>query len=286
LKAAERSGFAIRVPFDERHPPRDALLEVTPWIGTRRGRRLYGVVEPALPTPSAEYVELVGGGFNLGFETLGFLIELAGLRPGERVLDIGCGTGRVAYALAHYLAPEARYEGFDVLERLVTWCRETIAPRHPRFGFTRVDVRNTFYNPAGTIEARDLAFPYPTGSFDVAFAASVFTHLLADEVTHYLDETRRVLRPGGRFLSSWFLFDDEAWRLHERGASGLRFAHRVGDAFASDRDVPEAVTAFDERRVQRWLAERGFVVEGTLRGSWSGRARYGTFQDFLVLRRR
>lgn len=283
LATARDAGFTVRVPVAV--PPVDALVEVTSWAGGRRGRRLYGVAAPSLPTPSAENVEVTGGDFGLGFETLGLLVEMAGLRPDEDVLDVGCGTGRAAWALAYYLGPEGSYRGFDVIERLVSWCREGISPRHPRFAFTRLDVRNSFYNPTGTVEARHVSFPYDAETFDVAFAASVFTHMLGDEVRRYLDETQRLLRPGGRFLSSWFLFDDEARRLHAAGKSGLRFAYRAGEGWTTTPEAPEAVIAFDEARVRDWLARRGFAVEACVRGWWSGRARYGTFQDFLVLRR-
>ena len=43
------------------------------------------------------------------------------------------------------------------------------------------------------------------GGRDVAFLTSVFTHMLPEDVEHYLDELARVLKPGGRTLITWFL---------------------------------------------------------------------------------
>jgi SAM-dependent methyltransferase len=243
-------------------------------------------VEPSLPVPSECNVELVGGSFNVGFELLGYLIGFAGLRPDDDVLDIGCGTGRAAYALAYYLDPSASYAGFDIVEELVAWCRDVISPRRPNFQFVRVDIRNSFYNPHGTIRPSEFTFPYPDGSFDVAFANSVFTHMLTPEVTRYLEEAARVLRPGGRCLTTWFLFDDEATRLHAAGKGQLRFQSQVGDTKVTDPRVPEAVAGFDEARVLRWVRECGFEVETSQPGWWSGRRSYTSFQDILVLRRR
>ena len=44
-----------------------------------------------------------------------FLIAHCGLQPGHRVLDVGCGVGRLAVALTSYLNTDGRYEGFDIV---------------------------------------------------------------------------------------------------------------------------------------------------------------------------
>ena len=56
-----------------------------------------------------------GGDFHaMGEALLRQLVETAGLMPDDRVLDIGCGTGRVAGPLAGYLGAPGGYAGFDV----------------------------------------------------------------------------------------------------------------------------------------------------------------------------
>ena len=47
-------------------------------------------------------------------------------------------------------------------------------------------------------KASEYTFPYEDGEFDVVVLTSVFTHMLPDDVAHYLDEIARVLKPGGR----------------------------------------------------------------------------------------
>ena len=49
-------------------------------------------------------------------------IDLGGLKPEHRVLDIGSGIGRVAIPLTEYLNEKGSYEGFDVVELGVNWC--------------------------------------------------------------------------------------------------------------------------------------------------------------------
>ena len=71
------------------------------------------LAESVLPVPREEDTRTVGGGDYLGISKrlLGLFIQLAGLKPDAHVLDVGCGFGRVAYALAHYPAPRRNTKG-------------------------------------------------------------------------------------------------------------------------------------------------------------------------------
>jgi SAM-dependent methyltransferase len=211
------------------------------------------------------------------------LVSDAGLAPGGRVLDIGCGIGRVARALPARLGPEGSYAGFDVSAEAVRWCARRYARRHPAFEFTHLDVRNARYNPDGAVAARDVRFPYPDGDFDVAAATSVFTHLPADEVDRYLSEVARVLRPGGRLLATFFLLDAGARERLRAGATALAFPHEHWPAAFADAELPEAAVAYDEAWVLERLAAHGLTPRGApRRGTWSGATRDGGFQDVIV----
>src|SRR5262245_4635138 len=71
------------------------------------------------------WLRLAGDGdfVTVGERLAGHCRELAGLRTNEDVLEIGCGPGRVARALAGYLGPSGTYCGFDVMRPAVRWCR-------------------------------------------------------------------------------------------------------------------------------------------------------------------
>ena len=209
-----------------------------------------------------------------GDEFLGHFVELAGLRTDERVLDIGCGIGRMARPLAGYLGPEGAYEGFDIVPEGIAWCSGRYPPN---FAFRLLDVRNARFHPAGREPAEHARFPYADAAFDFAFATSVFTHLRPEAAGRYLAETARVLRAGGRALLTFFLADEPVGD----------HVHRVGPALAVDPAVPEEAIAYPEAWVRERAAAHGLPVrEPVHHGTWRGDRAGRSFQDIVVLERR
>jgi SAM-dependent methyltransferase len=263
---------------------RSSVISLTPLAGRQDGRILIHLVEPVLPAPRVEDVQTVGGGDVLSVSNwfLGHFIQLADLQPDADVLDVGCGFGRVAYTLAHYLEPTARYEGFDILGDLIEWAQQSISTRFPNFTFRKADIFNKWYNPEGALKAVDFRFPYEDASFDLIFLTSVFTHMQGTEVRHYLDEIRRVLRPGGRCLTTCFLLEKESERLIRKGKSTQKLVHPFDDCFASNTKAPENAIGFKENLLLGWIAERGLNLTHKFYGSWCGRPRVLDYQDILV----
>jgi len=119
-----------------------------------------------------------------------------------RVLDVGCGSGRTARTLVDDPRID-EYLGLDVVDEAVRWCSQFVTPRSGgRFHFERVDAASAAYNPGGRLRPSEVRFPVADRSFDIAIAASLFTHLLEADAAHYLSELSRVLVPGGKAVVS------------------------------------------------------------------------------------
>ena len=211
------------------------------------------------------------------------------LAPDGRVLDIGCGPGRIAARLTRHLEGGS-YEGFDIVPRSISWCQRKTSARHPSFRFQHADIRNPEYNPTGSQEARAYTFPYPDGEFDLALAASVFTHMRPREIERYVSEAGRVLRPGGRLLASFFLLneDTQLW-LADSGRRVLGGELRDdGMPYRSQNGAtPEQMIAVFEQDVREMYASAGFLVESVRYGKWCGRqdSYLGFGQDLVVAQR-
>jgi SAM-dependent methyltransferase len=67
-----------------------------------------------------------GDFIETAFSFLSIFRKVAGLGRDEQVLDAGCGLGRMAFGLAHYLGPKARYEGFDISPDLTAMAQEAV----------------------------------------------------------------------------------------------------------------------------------------------------------------
>lgn len=246
--------------------------------------RLRGRSDEMIPPRSIHYVG--GGDFReIGRRFLSHFIELAHLQPHESVLDIGCGSGRMAVPLLDHLDEGGRYLGFDVSGDAVRWCREHLSPRNSRFQFLAADVLNPEYNPRGRVRAEEYTFPCDTGTVDFAFATSVFTHMPSEEVKRYLDELRRVLRLDGRALLTFFLIDSDASERMRRKECALRFERVAGAGYWTiDPRAPERAIAYEENDLREMLTDAGLAIaEPIRRGSWSGRRDALEFQDVVLV---
>ncbi|MBD0329168.1 MAG: class I SAM-dependent methyltransferase [Thermoleophilia bacterium] len=264
-----------RLPVPLRRLVRRARLWA--WAASDRVRA------PDALVPSA-YGGVIGAGDfeRIGAEFLDHFRTLAGLQPDERVLDIGCGLGRMAVPLTGYLT-SGSYRGFDVVEPAVGSCRRRIASRYPAFRFDHLDVFNAAYNRRGRIRASAATFPYGDEEFDFAFATSVFTHMLRADVDRYLAETARVLRPGGRSLITWFVVPADA--RAPVGHGDFAFAPAGDGVWLVDERDPEAAVAYDEGLVRELYASAGLVVDEPIhRGTWAGGPGV-SFQDLVVASR-
>ena len=219
-----------------------------------------------------------------GDEFLSHFTELGGLTPTDAVLDVGCGIGRMARPLAGFLSEEGSYDGFDVNRDGVGWCRRHYS-RLDNFHFQVADLYNRRYNPRGLHSASEYRFPYEDARFDFAILTSVLTHLLESEADHYLAETARVLKPGGRVLATFFLLNDESRGLIASGATSLAFLDPEAHVAVVDTDVPEEAVAYDEGWVAERLAAHGLSSQETRYGSWCGREDFTSFQDLVLAAR-
>ena len=112
------------------------------------------------------------------------LLAAAGLRRGERVLDVACGTGLVSFAAAHAVGLTGQVLGVDLSEGMVDAARLRAARREVlNATFIRMDAE---------------ALALPDKSFDVALCALGLMYV--PDPDQSLREMRRVLKPGGRLV--------------------------------------------------------------------------------------
>jgi SAM-dependent methyltransferase len=225
--------------------------------------------------------------FRWIWEYLAYLTLLCGLERTHAVLELGCGHGRTMRGLLAYLRSPGRYVGLDVEARKIDDARQRIAARYPNFEFVHADVRNAHYNPKGVLYGERYVFPFPDATFDVIYAASLYTHLLPHETANYFRESRRVLKPAGRCLFSVFLLNHYAGRGTTTSPM-YEFEHALpgSDGVAvRDPHYPDAAIAYTESKLRDLARAAGLEVETVVPGLWTENTGFAVNeQDLLVLR--
>jgi len=222
----------------EVHDPAGVGLETHP---------KYPLFKHVAPLPNTSLMDSIGAATLENFYIVGESWAATVSRflgAGETVLDIGCGCGRTARFLM--LRPDIRYVGFDVFKPAIDWADKHLVPLAPdRLRFEHFDAYSAHYNPRGAQKAVDIRFPVADGAIDVAFAASLFTHLLEPDAVHYLEESARSLRRGGVLVAS----------IHTEPKAGERFSGRE-DRIDID---PAYFTSMAERAGLRVREDLGLI---------------------------
>ncbi|WP_291140979.1 class I SAM-dependent methyltransferase [Flavobacterium sp. UBA7680] len=230
----------------------------------------------------------IGSGdfLSQGKHHLELLKEYTSLQPDNSLLDVGCGIGRAAVPLTQYLSTKGKYEGFDVVKKGIDWCRKNISKDFSNFNFQHISLNNDLYNLTNQ-KAENFKFPYEDNSFDTVFLFSVFTHMQPKEVQNYLNEIYRVLKPDGKCLSTFFLYDDQNEEYISKENKGFCFPYQKENYRLMNEKVPSANIAFKEELLFEMIQTSQLKLENKIYGTWSNRAVNDLFdyQDILILKK-
>jgi len=113
-------------------------------------------------------------------------IRIAALQKGDKVLDVGCGTGTMAVAAWRKVRPDGTVTGIDASPEMAELARRKAKNKGARADFQVAPIEQ---------------LPFESGSFDVVLSTFMLHHLPEDLKEQGFAEIFRVLKPGGRFLA-------------------------------------------------------------------------------------
>ena len=254
---------------------RSKNLQLVPNSASRRGGK----------TSYVEWGHVIGVFQSLFYRTLP-------KHEGNRLLDVGCGTGLLAIAAEPFLHGGGKYTGLDVMTKDIEYCRNTY-PKD-RYEFVHLDLKNPSYAP-GQAEAK-VDWPVESGQRDLVTALSVWTHLDEPDSRYYLKEVNRVLKPGGKAVISFFILDEH----YEKALPNKTSA--IADFYNTPRDkwvysepayeskdwfttkwarVPEAAIGVTQAGFDSMVEDAGLKVVEYYPGNWKDRPGL-YFQDVVV----
>jgi ubiquinone/menaquinone biosynthesis C-methylase UbiE len=151
------------------------------------------------------------------------------LQPTDRVLELGCGVGRIGLEIAPKVA---HWEGADISQNMLDVARSRLATQR-NVGFTELK--------------RSRLDGLADASFDKAYCVAVFIHMDKEDFFLYLEELARVLKPGGvLFFDTWNLASAVGWRRFMLEVEQHRNADHAlrKDVARNQFSTPEEVRAF------------------------------------------
>ncbi len=190
---------------------------------------------PEAPETSGRTIRLWARFYDLGSWLMSFgqgakmnrdIVEMAGIRPGQKVLDVGCGTGAQTLLAAEAAGP-GHAAGIDASPEMIE-----VARRKAMKKGLEIDLR------VAAIEA----LPFGDSEFDAVLSGFMLHHLPDDLKRKGFAEVRRVLKPGGRFL---------AVDMVGGGTFAGRIIKLLGHVHSGE----------DVERMKEMLGDTGFEVE-------------------------
>jgi len=241
-----------------------------------------------LQLPPRSLRDVGGSDFEAtGLEFVEHFKKLGRLKPHENILEIGCGSGRIAMPLARYMAGQGHYWGAEIIEKSVRWCQKNITRRYPNFEFLHAELYNKRYNPKARHLAKDYVFPFSDRYFDFIYLTSVFTHVLPEDLENYVREIARMLKPEGRVFSTFFLLNQTQATLAKQGQNQINFQFERGIYSIRNEEIPESAVAYQEDYLLELWQGYGFVIQKPIiYGWWSGREDGLSLQDFMIATKR
>lgn len=225
--------------------------------------RDYWLIDPSI----ARSKDLVSGYMN-GQAVYDWLTVHIPLDFSSRVLDVGCGDGRVAGAFARDQRFVGSYSGFDISHERIK-ALQSLFRGNPRFTFKHADIYHSYYHPSGKIQPENYQYEYPNDSFDLIWCNSIFTHMKQSVIEQNLREVSRCLAPNGKAWLTFYCLD-ENWNP-QSPETLWQFNTPFDSGYTAIPDNPEGCVGYRKADIVSMFERANLQIVKHVSGYWKAR---------------
>ncbi len=226
---------------------------------------------------------------TVGNASANVMRRLLPLNGNSKVLDFGCGIGRVLAALKKDGPDPKNIVGMDIMPPVIDFCNQHLKPNLTNTTFELVNDKNDHYdhfietNAGKTREA--LSSQYQD-YFTDGCAFSVFTHVTKQDFAGLLKFISSMMVPGGRFLMTCFELNEFSRYMIEHQQTIFPLANKAwwegGQILVGDANDPLAFIAFDRSLVEKLVWDAGLAISKVEYGCWMGGGIGSSLQDVMI----
>ncbi len=239
--------------------------------------------------PPAEYIQNIGCSDKQHFKNSSVnqfkeLVQRFRVADDWKILDMGCGCGRMAVPFSEYLGAKGQYIGFDVWPDGIEWCHENI---RKDFQFKILHAANNYYyEDQRSFKKNNFSLSFiERQTVDLVFAISVFSHLKKEDAQIYLAEISKILKFRMYAYITCFIIDEYFFE-YQRGTGtfsevleeehGCYYGYQKQDFFAG----------FSLENLKEWITNSGLELVFYELGTWAEKPGSREFQDLLIIRKK
>lgn len=208
-------------------------------------------------------------------------------KSANRILDFGCGYGKMAFPASSLINNGGKYVGVDIIDEVIDYGNKVYA-KNGNYIFHLSKDFNLRYNKNNIETTYGLDWPIEDKEMDIVTAISVFTHLREEDAKGYINKIYNVLKKEGIAILTFHILNDKTnqprykTRMMPFLLDLFSFRHKLSDHwYTSDKKVPETAIGITYDGIRR-LIHGKFEIKKRINGSTTGGQDLFP-QDILIL---
>jgi len=214
---------------------------------------------------------------TIGKQLFDLVIQYGNYNQRSRILDIGCGTGRLA---KQFVGLNNKYTGFEINKYFYDYCIET----YKDFEFIYSDVHHEEFNDQGQLDIFK-KLPFKDSSYDIITCFALFNHFHIKWILHYIKEISRILKPKGHLISTILLLNEYSVDQIESGKTKQPFIFKhqgEGERYEFEKRKLLNVAVEESILRRQFLSNKLIIKEPIKVGTWCNGQNPLSGHDILI----